>query len=136
LDFGDIECRFSLPGHYAEETYPCCVHTQEKVEGDAEMLLDPITWSEDGTGALAIMKFSEDAEYLAYGQSASGSDWITIKVIHVADRVIQPDTLSWVRLLFPCASTVLLTFEFVYFGLLNLLAFLSLAHSTFILFYL
>jgi protease II len=109
---------------------------QEKVEGDAEMLLDPNTWSEDGTVALAIMKFSEDAEYLAYGQSASGSDWITIKVIHVADRVIQPDTLSWVRLLFPCASTVLLTFEFVYFGLLNLLAFLSLAHSTFILFYL
>jgi hypothetical protein len=98
LDFGDIECRFSLPGHYAEEMYPCCVHMQEKVEGDAEMLLDPNTWSEDGTVALAIMKFSEDAEYLAYGQSASGSDWITIKVIHVADRVMQPDTLSWVRL--------------------------------------
>jgi prolyl oligopeptidase PreP (S9A serine peptidase family) len=71
---------------------------QEKVEGDAEMLLDPNTWSEDGTVALAIMKFSQDAEYLAYGQSASGSDWITIKVIHVADRVLQPDTLSWVRL--------------------------------------
>lgn len=38
--------------------------------------------------------------------------------------------------LFPCASTVLLTFEFVYFGLLNFLAFLSLAHSIFVLFYL
>jgi prolyl oligopeptidase len=73
------------------------LYIQEKVEGDAEMLLDPNTWSEDGTVALAIMKFSQDAEYLAYGQSASGSDWITIKVIHVADRVLQPDTLSWVK---------------------------------------
>jgi prolyl oligopeptidase len=71
---------------------------QETVEGDAEVLLDPNTWSEDGTVALATMEFSHDAEYVAYGQSASGSDWITIKVMHVADRVVQPDTLSWVRL--------------------------------------
>ncbi len=77
---------------------------QETVGGDAEVLLDPNTWSEDGTVALAIMKFSEDAEFLAYGQSASGSNWITIRVMHVADRVIQPDTLSWLQ---PSASVVM-----------------------------
>jgi hypothetical protein len=68
------------------------------------VLLDPNTWSEDGTVPLAIMKFSEDAEFLAYGQSASGSKWITIRVMHVADRVIQPDTLSWLQ---PSASVVM-----------------------------
>ncbi|CAM6029065.1 unnamed protein product [Sphagnum balticum] len=73
------------------------VYIQETVEGDAEVLLDPNTWSEDGTVALATMDFSHDAKYVAYGQSASGSDWITIKVMHVADRVVQPDTLSWVK---------------------------------------
>lgn len=62
------------------------------------MLLDPNTWSDDGTISLALMRFSEDAAYLAYGQSASGSDWITIEVMRVADKVVQPDTLSWVRL--------------------------------------
>lgn len=61
------------------------------------MLLDPNTWSEDGTKSLEIMKFSSNAEYLAYGQSSSGSDWITIKVIHVADKITLDDTLSWVR---------------------------------------
>ncbi|CAK9879415.1 unnamed protein product [Sphagnum jensenii] len=77
---------------------------QETVGGDAEVLLDPNTWSEDGTVALAIMKFSEDAEFLAYGQSASGSHWITIRVMHVADRVIQPAILSWLQ---PSASVVM-----------------------------
>ena len=62
------------------------------------MLIDPNNWSDDGTISLALMKFSEDAAYLAYGQSASGSDWITIKVMRVADRVVQSDTLSWVRM--------------------------------------
>lgn len=70
---------------------------QEMLDEDGEVLLDPNTWSEDGTISLAHMKFSEDAAYLAYGQSASGSDWITIKVMRVADRVVQSDTLSWVR---------------------------------------
>lgn len=68
------------------------------MEGDAEVLLDPNTWSDDGTVALALMKFSKDAKYLAYGQSASGSDWVTLKVMRVADLVVQPDTLLWVRL--------------------------------------
>jgi prolyl oligopeptidase len=61
------------------------------------VLLDPNSLSEDGTVALSIKKFSENAEFLAYGLSSSGSDWVTIKVMRVEDRVVQPDTLSWVR---------------------------------------
>lgn len=65
---------------------------------DGEALLDPNTLSDDGTISLALMRFSEDAAYLAYGLSASGSDWVTIKVMRVVDRVLLPDTLSWVSL--------------------------------------
>jgi len=67
------------------------------VDGEEKVLIDPNTLSEDGTVALSIKRFSENAEFLAYGLSTSGSDWLTIKVMRVKDRVVQPDTLSWVR---------------------------------------
>ncbi|KAG0587625.1 hypothetical protein KC19_2G178800 [Ceratodon purpureus] len=73
------------------------VYMQDTLNEDGEVLIDPNTWSDDGTVSLALMKFSEDAKYLAYGQSASGSDWITIKVMRVADRIVLSDTLSWVK---------------------------------------
>lgn len=69
----------------------------DSVDGEAKVLLDPNTLSEDGTVALSIKRFSENAEFLAYGLSTSGSDWLTIKVMRVQDRVVQPDTLSWVK---------------------------------------
>jgi len=70
---------------------------QESLEGDSEVLLDPNTLSSDGTVALSTKRFSEDAEFMAYGLSSSGSDWNTVKVMRVKDRVVQSDTLSWVK---------------------------------------
>ena len=70
---------------------------QDKVDGEAQVLLDPNTLSEDGTVSLSIKRFSENAEFLAYGVSLSGSDWVTIEVMRVQDRSVLPDTLSWVR---------------------------------------
>ena len=60
------------------------------------MLLDPNGLSEDGTVALSGPSISEDGEYLAYGLSSSGSDWMTIKVMTIADKKLEPDSLSWV----------------------------------------
>lgn len=60
------------------------------------MLLDPNGLSDDGTVALSGPSISEDGEYLAYGLSSSGSDWVTIKVMRIGDRKPEPDTLSWV----------------------------------------
>lgn len=60
------------------------------------MLLDPNQLSEDGTVALNTYSVSEDAKYFAYGLSASGSDWVSIKVMRIEDRRVEPDTLSWV----------------------------------------
>lgn len=66
------------------------------MEGEAEVLLDPNSLSEDGTVALAILSISKDGKYLSYGLSASGSDWVTIKVMSIEDKQPLPDTLSWV----------------------------------------
>ncbi|XP_068646484.1 uncharacterized protein [Aristolochia californica] len=73
------------------------LYVQDDVEGSAEVLLDPNALSEDGTVALSISAVSEDAKFLAYGVSASGSDWVTIKVMRIDDKSTEPDTLSWVK---------------------------------------
>lgn len=60
------------------------------------MLLDPNRLSDDGTVALSTYNVSEDAKYLAYGISSSGSDWVTIKVMRIEDKNVLSDTISWV----------------------------------------
>ncbi|KAK8313588.1 hypothetical protein V6Z12_D01G117200 [Gossypium hirsutum] len=73
------------------------LYVQDSLEGEAQVLLDPNSLSEDGTVSLSSLSVSEDAKYLAYGLSSSGSDWVTIKVMRVEDKSAEPDTLSWVK---------------------------------------
>ncbi|KAH6780232.1 Prolyl oligopeptidase family protein [Perilla frutescens var. hirtella] len=73
------------------------LYIQDNVEGEAEVLLDPNTLSEDGTVALNGCAVSEEADYLAYGITCSGSDWVTIKVMQIKSKNVEPDTLSWVK---------------------------------------
>ncbi|CAJ1973166.1 unnamed protein product [Sphenostylis stenocarpa] len=73
------------------------LYVQESLEGEAEVLLDPNGFSEDGTVSLSTLSVSEDGKYLAYALSSSGSDWTTIKVLRIEDRNVEPDTLSWVK---------------------------------------
>lgn len=46
--------------------------------------------------------FSEDGEYLAYGTSASGSDWVEIYFLRVEDALLLEDRLERVK--FSCMS--------------------------------
>lgn len=66
------------------------------MEGEAEVLLDPNSLSEDGTVALSTTAISEDGKYLAYGISESGSDWVSIKVMSIEDKKMELDNISWV----------------------------------------
>lgn len=68
------------------------------MDGKPEILLDPNTLSDDGTVALSMYSVSEEAKYLAYGVSSSGSDWVTIKVMRIEDKTVEPDTISWVKI--------------------------------------
>ncbi|XP_058785500.1 uncharacterized protein LOC131660300 [Vicia villosa] len=73
------------------------LYVQDSLEGEPEVLLDPNALSEDGTVSLNTYSVSEDAKYLAYAISSSGSDWATIKVMRIEDKTVEPDTLSWVK---------------------------------------
>ncbi|KAL4650321.1 hypothetical protein ACB092_01G079200 [Castanea dentata] len=73
------------------------LYVQDSSDGEPEVLLDPNALSEDGTVSLSSLSVSEDAKYLAYGLSASGSDWVTINVMRVEDKKVETDALSWVK---------------------------------------
>ncbi|KAK0142159.1 Prolyl endopeptidase [Merluccius polli] len=78
------------------------MYVQESLEAEPTIFLDPNTFSDDGTVALRGYAFSEDGEYLAYGTSASGSDWVEMRFLHVADASLLEDRLQHVK--FSCMS--------------------------------
>ncbi|PAN39571.1 hypothetical protein PAHAL_7G252600 [Panicum hallii] len=73
------------------------LYVQHGLGGDPRVLLDPTAFSEDGTASLGAVGVSDGGDHLAYGTSASGSDWVTIRVMRVRDGEHLPDTLSWVK---------------------------------------
>ncbi|KAL6504797.1 hypothetical protein OROHE_023555 [Orobanche hederae] len=73
------------------------LYIQDSLDGKPEVLLDPNTLCSNGTVSLNTYAVSEDAKYLAYGISYNGSDWVTIKVMRIEDRNVEPDTVSWVK---------------------------------------
>ncbi|XP_057428086.1 uncharacterized protein LOC130721326 [Lotus japonicus] len=73
------------------------LYLQDSLEGEAEVLLDPNALSEDGSVSLRTLCVSKDAKFMAYGLSSSGSDWVTINVMHVQNKNVEPHTLSWVK---------------------------------------
>ena len=73
------------------------VYTALTPDADPRVLLDPNTWTRDGTAALAGMAFSEDGKYLAYGVAESGSDWTSWKVLEVGTRRPLADLLKWIK---------------------------------------
>ncbi|KAK1419720.1 hypothetical protein QVD17_29001 [Tagetes erecta] len=73
------------------------LYMQDSLDEEGNVLLDPNQLSNDGTMALRVYEISHDAKYLAYGVSSSGSDWLTIQVMCVDDKTMEPDTLSWVK---------------------------------------
>ena len=65
-----------------------------KKEGfEAEIFLDPNTFSEDGTTSLSGLSFSKNGQIVAYSISEGGSDWRKIIVMDAADKKIIEDTL-------------------------------------------
>ncbi|MEO2281872.1 prolyl oligopeptidase family serine peptidase [Pseudoalteromonas pernae] len=61
---------------------------RQKGDAEAEVFLDPNTFSEDGTTSLAGVSFSEDGSLAAYQISEGGSDWR--KVIVLDTNTMKP----------------------------------------------
>ena len=70
---------------------------QRGIDGAPEVLIDPNTWSADGTVSLSVFAPSKDATHAVYGISRSGSDWQQFKVMHLASKTTLDDTLEWVK---------------------------------------
>jgi prolyl oligopeptidase len=73
------------------------LYTVETLTATPRVLLDPNTLSTDGTIALTGMAVSDDGNLLAYGLSASGSDWEQWKVRDVRTGKDLADQLEWVK---------------------------------------
>ena len=73
------------------------LYTQPALDAPPAVLLDPNTMSADGTVALSMTAVSHDGRYLAYGTSASGSDWQEFRVRAVADAKDLDDHLRWIK---------------------------------------
>ena len=73
------------------------LYVREQLDGPARLLLDPNTWSPDGTIAIAGTALSDDGRYLAYGVAEAGSDWTTWKVLEVDSGRSFPDELKWIK---------------------------------------
>ncbi|XP_033932416.1 prolyl endopeptidase [Pseudochaenichthys georgianus] len=78
------------------------MYMQDSLDAEPKVFLDPNTFSEDGTVALRGYAFSEDGENLAYGTSASGSDWVEICFLQVEGAKALEDRLERVK--FSCMS--------------------------------
>uniref|UniRef100_A0A8C7XY88 Prolyl endopeptidase n=1 Tax=Oryzias sinensis TaxID=183150 RepID=A0A8C7XY88_9TELE len=78
------------------------MYVQESLEAEPTVFLDPNTFSDDGTVALRGYAFSEGGEYLAYGTSASGSDWVEMRFLRVDGALPLEDHLERVK--FSCMS--------------------------------
>lgn len=73
------------------------LYVQESLDSEPRVLIDPNSWSKDGTIALSGTAFSDDGRYVAYGVQDAGSDWNTWKIMEIATGKILDDELKWIK---------------------------------------
>ncbi len=67
----------------------------ERLGDEPTLLIDPNTFSEDGTISMASWSVSPDGRYLAYSISDGGSDWRTWRVRDIARGADLDDVIEW-----------------------------------------
>ena len=73
------------------------LYTMDSLDGGPRVLLDPNALSPDGTVALSGLAVTEDGRLMAYGLSASGSDWQEWRVRDVGTGADRDDHLLWIK---------------------------------------
>jgi prolyl oligopeptidase len=73
------------------------LYIQKGIEGKPEVLIDPNTWSKDGTTILTVFAPSRDAKLAVYGVSRAGSDWQEYNVLDLTTRKPLADKIEWVK---------------------------------------
>jgi len=91
--YGDIVVTMRNSGLQAHMV----VYKQQGRDGTPEILIDPNTFSSDGSVSLSTLAFSRDGTLVAYGKSEGGSDNQTIYVKDVKAGNDLPDVLRDMR---------------------------------------
>ena len=73
------------------------LYVADSLDAEPRILLDPNTFSADGTVALSGYSVTEDGKYIAYGVADGGSDWQTWRVRDIATGQDLPDVVNWVK---------------------------------------
>lgn len=73
------------------------LYRKNGLDGEAEVVLDPNRWSEDGTVAMSGFSVDEGARYLSYTVSVHGSDRQEIRIRDLEKGVELPDVIKWCR---------------------------------------
>ncbi len=73
------------------------IYTQTSLEDEPSLLIDPNSWSEDGTVALASYFPSPDAKHVAYLVQDGGSDWRSARIIDIETGEVLDDELEWLK---------------------------------------
>ena len=73
------------------------IYTQTSLDTEPALLVDPNTWSDDGTVALASYSPSPDGVHMAYLVQDGGSDWREAKVLNVETGEELDDHLEWLK---------------------------------------
>ena len=73
----------------------------DTLDGEPRVVIDPNSWSEDGTVALSGRSFSWDGRYMAYARSSAGSDWREWFVHDLETGEQLPEVLRWAKWTYP-----------------------------------
>jgi prolyl oligopeptidase len=73
------------------------LYTLKSLDGQPQVLLDPNALSKDGTVAVSGVAVSRDGKLMAYGLSASGSDWQEWRVRDVETGQDTSDLVKFVK---------------------------------------
>ncbi len=73
------------------------LYSQKSLQDKPVLVLDPNTFSIDGTASLSGMSISKNGKYIAYGVSKAGSDWIEIRVKNIENSEELSDVIKWVK---------------------------------------
>ncbi|HEV8631975.1 MAG TPA: S9 family peptidase, partial [Thermoanaerobaculia bacterium] len=73
------------------------VYVLDSLDAPPRVLIDPNTWSADGTVALDDFLPSPDGRWVALLVQDGGSDWRKVRVLAMPDGKQQPDELQWVK---------------------------------------
>jgi prolyl oligopeptidase len=73
------------------------LYVKDSLKGEGRIVLDPNTFSEDGTVALSGLSFDEKGRYLGFLITEGGSDWNKAQIMDLNSGEILEDEIHWIK---------------------------------------